>query len=115
MARLSLPSRRGLLLAAQVAAGGATVGAASFYIYTRRCFFEPLTRENGRTLLQHPILRQINPWNKPAFSDSCVREVPLDQIDGALLEDTRKGGSRLVERYAGGMWGGFGECLSRCW
>lgn len=55
------------------------------------------------------MLKQLNPWNKPLSFDSCVREVSFDNLDDGLLEDARQGGTKLIERFSEGMWGGYGE------
>ncbi|OBS28433.1 hypothetical protein FPOA_02371 [Fusarium poae] len=105
--------RQRLLLVAKVAAGISITGAGTFHLVTRRCYFEALGPENGRSLFEHPLLTQINPWNKPGSSDSCVREVPFDKLDKALIEDAKNGGTKLIERFIAGMWGGFGYGIQR--
>jgi hypothetical protein len=55
------------------------------------------------------MLKQTNPWNKPVSADSCVREVPFTKLDPQLIEDAANGGTMLIERFAAGMWGGFGK------
>lgn len=109
MSRISPLFRQRLILAAKVTAGVSITGAASFHLVTRKCYFEPFGPENGRSLYEHPLLKQINPWNKPGSADSCVREVPFDKLDKVLLEDAKNGGTKLVERFIAGMWGGFGK------
>ena len=97
-----------LILVVKVAAGVSITGVASFHLVTRKCYFKPFGPENGRSLYEHPLLKQINPWNKPGSADSCVREVPFGKLDKVLLENARNGGTQLVERFVAGMWGGFG-------
>ncbi|KAF5713281.1 hypothetical protein FGLOB1_4062 [Fusarium globosum] len=113
MSRLSPLFRQRLILAAKVAAGVSITGAASFHLVTRKCYFEPFGPENGRSLYEHPLLKKINPWNKPGSADSCVREMPFDKLDRVILEDAKKGGTKLVERFMAGMWGGFGYGIQR--
>ncbi|KAG5760013.1 hypothetical protein H9Q72_011872 [Fusarium xylarioides] len=113
MSRISPLLRQRLILTAKVAAGVSITGAASFHLATRKCYFEPFGPENGRSLYKHPLLKQINPWNKPGSADSCVREVPLDKLDKVLFEDAKNGGTTLVERFIAGMWGGFGYGIQR--
>lgn len=108
MARISPVLRQRLLFAAKAAAGVSVAGAGTFHLVTRKCHFEPFGPENGKSLFEHPLLRQINPWNKPVSHDSCVREVPFEKLDPTLIEDARNGGTRLIERFIAGMWGGFG-------
>ncbi|KAF5975534.1 hypothetical protein FBULB1_7314 [Fusarium bulbicola] len=113
MSRLSPLLRQRLILAAKVATGLSITGAASFHLVTRKCYFEPFGPDNGRSLYEHPLLKQINPWNKPGSADSCVRGVPFDRLDKVLLEDAKNGGTKLVERFSAGMWGGFGYGIQR--
>ncbi|QGI64043.1 hypothetical protein CEK26_007995 [Fusarium fujikuroi] len=113
MSRISPLLRQRLILASKVAAGVSITSAASFHLVTRKCYFEPFGPENGRSLYEHPLLTQINPWNKPGSADSCVREVPFDKLDKVILEDAKKGGTKLVERFMAGMWGGFGYGIQR--
>lgn len=111
MNRLSFSLRQRAILVAKVTAGISFTGAAAFYLVTRNCYFEPFGPENDGDFFKHPLLKQINPWDKPASCDSCVREIPFARLDAAVLEDARKGGALLIERFAGGMWGGFGKYL----
>ncbi|SCV28605.1 uncharacterized protein FFB14_01823 [Fusarium fujikuroi] len=113
MSRISPLFRQRLILAARVAAGVSITGAASFHLVTSQCYFEPFGPENGRSLYEHPLLKKINPWNKPGSADSCVREVPFDKLDKVILEDAKKGGTKLVEIFMAGMWGGFGYGIQR--
>ncbi|CCT68095.1 uncharacterized protein FFUJ_06858 [Fusarium fujikuroi IMI 58289] len=113
MSRISPLFRQRLILAARVAAGVSITGAASFHLVTRKCYFEPFGPENGRSLYEHPLLKKINPWNKPGSADSCVREVPFNNLDKVMLEDAKKGGTKLVERFMAGTWGGFGYGIQR--
>ncbi|CAF3451149.1 unnamed protein product [Fusarium graminearum] len=113
MFRTSPLLRKRLLLAAKAVAGVSITGAGTFHIVTRKCYFEPFGLEDGQSLFKHPLLKQINPWNKPGSSDSCVREVPYDKLDKALIEDAKNGGTKLVERFIAGMWGGFGYGIQR--
>ncbi|KAF4992385.1 hypothetical protein FGRMN_7197 [Fusarium graminum] len=113
MVRVPSLLRQRLMLAAKVAAGTSIAGAASFHLVTRKCYFEPFGLGNGKSLLEHPLLKQTNPWNKPVSHDSCVREVPFERLDSALIQDARNGGMRLIERFVAGMWGGFGYAIQR--
>ncbi|KAF5565564.1 hypothetical protein FNAPI_1608 [Fusarium napiforme] len=113
MSRISPLFRQRLIFAAKVTAGVSITGAAGFHLVTRKCYFEPFGPENARSLYEHPLLKQINPWNKPGSADSCVREVPFDKLDNVLLEDAKNGGTKLVERFIAGMWGGLGYGIQR--
>ncbi|KAF4983166.1 hypothetical protein FDECE_17360 [Fusarium decemcellulare] len=113
MPRLSFISQRRLGLVAKTGAGISITGAGGFYLRTRKCYFEPYGPELNEPLFTHPMLKQINPWNKPASFDSCVREVPFDSLDDGLVEDAKQGGTKLIERFAEGMWGGYGYAIQR--
>ncbi|KAM5343531.1 hypothetical protein ACJ41O_012068 [Fusarium nematophilum] len=113
MSRLSFLSRRRFGQVAKAAAGVSIAGAAGFHLLTRKCYFEPYGPELNEPLFRHPMLKQINPWNKPASHDSCVREVPFEKLDDGLVEDARHGGTRLIERFTAGMWGRYGYAFQR--
>jgi hypothetical protein len=98
-----------LTLAAKVAAGASTTTAGIFYLQTRNCRFERFDPETDGYFFSHDLFSQVNPWNKPYSPDSCVREVPFEQLDERLLEDARNGGTQLIERFMQGLWGGPGK------
>ncbi|PKS05086.1 hypothetical protein jhhlp_008453 [Lomentospora prolificans] len=81
-------------------------------LWTRNCTFVPFGPETD-PLFKHQILKQINPYNKPVSSDSCVRTIPYSKIKPALLEDAQKGGAKLMEAFCAGMWGGYGYAIQR--
>ncbi|KEY79726.1 hypothetical protein BA78_7872 [Aspergillus fumigatus] len=71
------------------------------------CYFEPFGPEND-PLFQSKYFKQHNPRNHPSLNDSCVRKVPLSQIPPELVNDALNGGSKLLERFCAGVWGGYG-------
>lgn len=79
---------------------------------TLHCYFEPFGPEND-PLFQSQYFKQYNPGNHPSLNDSCVRKVPLSQIPQELVDDALNGGSKLVERFCAGVWGGYGKCSQR--
>ncbi|KAJ6012365.1 hypothetical protein N7499_004250 [Penicillium canescens] len=85
----------------------ALTGAGGWQLWTRHCYFEPFGPEND-PIFQSDHYKRLNPENHPSLKDSCVRKVPLSQIPPELVEDTLKGGSKLVERFCAGVWGGYG-------
>ncbi|KAF4982578.1 hypothetical protein FZEAL_1810 [Fusarium zealandicum] len=113
MSRLSSLSQRRLGLVAKTAAGVSMTGAGGFYLWTRNCHFEPFGPEFNGPLFRHPIMKQINPWNKPASYDLGVLVVSFDELDDGLVEDATQGGTRLIEMFAEGMWGGYGYAIQR--
>jgi len=56
---------------------------------------------------------RFNPNKNPPFYDVCVRRIPLTKLDTELFEDAKSGGSKLVERFAQGIWGGRGFTVQR--
>ncbi|KAI8656348.1 hypothetical protein NCS56_01238600 [Fusarium sp. Ph1] len=113
MSRFSFITRRHLSQVAKTAVGLSATGATGFYLWTRNCYFEPFGPELNEPLFRHPMLKQLNPWNKPISFDSCVREVSFDNLDDSLLEDARQGGTKLIERFSEGMWGGYAYAIQR--
>jgi hypothetical protein len=100
----SRPLRQRLTRLSQFVLGAPIVGFSALYLWTSRCRFEPFGPENS-TLFQHPILKIINPRNKPYSHDCCVRAVPFAQVRPELLEDARRGGTHMIEAFCAGMWG----------
>ncbi|KAK7430974.1 hypothetical protein QQZ08_002504 [Neonectria magnoliae] len=112
MARLPFITRRRLLGVAKTVAGVSATGTAGLWFWTRKCQFEEFGPETD-DLFRHPLLKQINPGNKPDSHDMCVRRVPFSQLKPELLQDAQQGGSKLVEAYSAGMWGGYGYAVQR--
>lgn len=103
----SNPLRQRLARLSRFVIGAPVVGFSALYLWTIKCRFEPFGPETS-PLFQHPMLKVINPRNNPSSNDCCVRAVPFSQIKPELLEDARQGGTRLVEAFCAGMWGGYG-------
>jgi len=81
---------------------------AAFAIYTRKSAIYDL--EPTDYLLGTTILARFNPHNNKAIvQDVCVRKVPLGSIKEELLREGQE--AKLVERYCGGVFGGWGMCL----
>ncbi|KAK4148979.1 hypothetical protein C8A00DRAFT_19280 [Chaetomidium leptoderma] len=104
--------RQRLARLSQFVLGPPIVGFGALYLWTSKCRFEPFGPENS-TLFQHPTLKIINPRNNPSSHDCCVRAVPFAQVRPELLEDARRGGTRMVEAFSAGMWGGYGYGIQR--
>ncbi|KAL5353812.1 hypothetical protein ACLOAV_001854 [Pseudogymnoascus australis] len=92
--------------------GTPIVGFGSLYLWTRGCTFEPFGPKTS-LLFQHPVLKAINPRNNPSTHDCCVRAVPFSKIRSELLDDARRGGSRMTEAFSAGIWGGYGYDIQR--
>lgn len=88
--------------------GLTTVGA--FFVWTKHCHFTPAHEFTPATepLFQGQWFKKFNPNANPSAHDECVRRIPLYKVRPELLEDAQRGGSKLVESFSQGIWGGFG-------
>ncbi|KAK6832072.1 hypothetical protein RU639_002900 [Aspergillus parasiticus] len=84
----------------------------TWQIWSRHCYFEPFGPDND-ALFQSKYFQRFNPNKHPSLDDSCVREVPLSKMKPELVEDALNGGSKLLERFCGGVWGGYGYAIQR--
>ncbi len=84
-----------------------TTGSTCYFLATRDQTFHHLD-ETTDPLALHPLTRSFNPHANKSLSDIYEARLPLSKIEPELLEDYRHGGSRLVERYCGGVLGGWG-------
>lgn len=91
-------------------AGASTFGLGGWYAWLRHCYFEPFTPQSD-PLFRSPYLAIYNPNQNYMVTDSCVREVPITKLKPELVQDALNGGTRLVETFCGGMWGGYGMWL----
>lgn len=57
--------------------------------------------------------KKFNPNHNPPFYDVCVRRIPINHLKTHLAKDAEKGGSKLVEQFAQGVWGGWGFAIQR--
>ncbi|OGM47792.1 hypothetical protein ABOM_003305 [Aspergillus bombycis] len=87
-------------------------GAASWQLWSRHCYFEPFGPESD-PLFQSKSFQRFNPNQSPSLDDSCVRKVQLSEVKPELVEDYLNGGSKLLERFCGGVWGGYGYAVQR--
>ncbi|KAG9770168.1 hypothetical protein KCU88_g6675, partial [Aureobasidium melanogenum] len=80
-----------------------------FFVWTKHCQFTPDDQFNPATepLFRSQWFQKFNPGSNPTTHDECVRRLPLHKIRPELLEDARHGGSKLVEAFSQGVWGGF--------
>src|SRR5438045_9351205 len=96
-----------LLQAAAVTTGAST---AAFFVWTKHCHVSEL----GGAATTDPIFasgfyKTYNPRANPTAHDLCTRTVPLVQLKPELVEDARRGGTKMVEAFCAGIWGGFGK------
>lgn len=87
----------------KVTAAGTVASVGVFFGATRNDVFEPMDANDP--IFSSPFFQKFNPERNPTLHDLCVRRVPLDKIQPALLE--KKG--KLVEAFCAGVWGGMGK------
>lgn len=85
--------------------------AAAFTVWTKHSQFEPIDPSTDPTV-NSSLYRKYNPNQNPSLKDVCVRRIALIKIDPDLVKDADQGGSKLVDRFAQGVWGGFGKSYS---
>ncbi|GFF60216.1 hypothetical protein IFM51744_10223 [Aspergillus udagawae] len=105
-------TRSGVATFCKVSAAASAAGAGGWQLWTMHCYFEPFGPEND-PLFKSRYFKQHNPGNHPSLNDSCVRKVPLSQIPPELVDDALNGGSKLLERFCAGVWGGYGYAIQR--
>ncbi|KAL2867707.1 uncharacterized protein BJX67DRAFT_76780 [Aspergillus lucknowensis] len=98
--------------ALKVSAGASLAAAGGWQFWFRHCYFEPFGPETDPLFHSH-WLSSFNPGNHPSLNDSCVRKVPLSRLPPELVDDADNGGSRLLERFCAGVWGGYGYAIQR--
>ncbi|KIW92469.1 uncharacterized protein Z519_06316 [Cladophialophora bantiana CBS 173.52] len=105
------------LLSKSLQAVGITTFASvcAFAVWTKHCHFTPPAQFNpaSEPLFRSAWFARFNPRNHEATYDECVRRISLSKIRPELLEDARKGGTRLVEEFCRGVWGGPGYTIQR--
>lgn len=79
-----------------------------FAVWTKHTKFEPMDASTD-PIFALPSYKRFNPNRNPSFYDVAVRRIPITKLDPVLARDAEEGGSKLVERFAQGVWGGFGE------
>lgn len=91
--------------------GVAVVGVtstSSFYIWTRRCNWVAIDEGND-SIMSSKFFKKYNPYRNPTLIDVCVRHVELSELPPELVEDARRGGTMLIEKFSASVWGSGGE------
>lgn len=101
---LKILFRRGLS-----ASGGVLAVTTGTYLYTTWDVQAVPISTSSDPIFQNKHYRKCNPNNNPTVHDLHVMKVPFSQIDPSLLDNQEK----LLERYCGGVWGGFGFKIQR--
>ncbi|KAH0832543.1 hypothetical protein FOPE_01224 [Fonsecaea pedrosoi] len=99
----------------KLARGATAVGATSigcFYLFTRKCQWHEIN-DASDSIMTSRFFNKYNPWHNPTLIDVCVRRVRLSDLPPELVSDMRQGGTKLIERFCGSVWGGFGESDTR--
>ena len=85
----------------------ASATVAGFFVWTKHCKFEDLDIASDPTF-QSTFFKKYNPSSNPVTHDLCVRRIPIFKLKPQLVEDAAQGGTKLVEAFCAGVWGGFG-------
>jgi hypothetical protein len=101
-----MPSRLSILLQGTAVSALTTVGA--FFVWTKHCRFEEMDPATDPTF-QSAFYRKFNATPNPTTHDVCVRRIPIFKLKRDLVDDAAKGGTKLVESFCQGVWGGFGR------
>ncbi|KAH0421305.1 hypothetical protein CcaCcLH18_13497 [Colletotrichum camelliae] len=109
----SIFTRARFLAFSKFAAATAVAVPTGFHLWTRQCSLDESFSPATDSLFQHPFLKKVNPDNNGGFHDCFVREVAFENVRPGLLEDALGGGSKLVERYAAGVWGRYAFTVQR--
>jgi hypothetical protein len=93
---------------------GIAVGTASsigaFFVWTKHCKIGYL-QPTSDPLFTNQWYKKLNANANPTLHDECIRKLPLFKLKPELVEDAKKGGTKLVEGLSQGVWGGFGMSL----
>lgn len=93
---------------------GIAVGTLSsigaFFVWTKHCKIGYL-QPNSEPLFTNQWYKKFNANANPTLHDECIRRLPLFKLKPELVEDAKKGGSKLVEGLSQGVWGGYGTSL----
>lgn len=91
---------------------GVTVFAsiASFIVWTKHVHWEDISSATD-PLFHSEIHKKYNPSLNQLMHDVCVRKIPAFKLKPELIQDAQDGGTKLVEEYCAGIWGGFGMIL----
>ena len=84
-----------------------------FQVYTKHIHWEDLQPSQDQ-LARTNYYRQFNPSLNPVLRDVAVRKLPMHKVDPELIQDAKAGGTKLVERYCAGVYGGFGMSMNPC-
>jgi hypothetical protein len=103
-----MPLRATHILQGTVVSALASIGA--FYNWTKHCEVAPLD-PTVEPLFKSLFFRRYNPHNNFAQSDVIIRRIPLHHLQPELIEDSRNGGSKLVEHFCGAIWSSTGRLL----
>lgn len=98
---------RGIATLSIGAASASTLGAAVYWLATRKQKFHELNDPNDG-LLRSQFYARYNPHGNEDLSDIYEARIPVSEIRPDLISDFRRGGSKLVERYCSGLLGGWG-------
>jgi hypothetical protein len=85
---------------------------AAFVVWTKHCEFDDISPATD-PIFQSAFYKKYNPSSNPTTHDLCIRKIPIFKLRQDLVEDAEKGGTKMVEAFCAGVWGGFGMALPR--
>jgi hypothetical protein len=100
-----MPSLTSKLLQATAVTTSATI--ATFFVWTKHCQFTDLSPATD-PIFQSAFYKRYNPGANPTAHDLCIRKIPIFKLKPELVEDAQRGGTKMVEAFCAGVWGGFG-------
>lgn len=107
MATQSASSFRKLASLPKILALTTLASVSAFTIWTQRCHFIEVENALGSVVDEVSLeLYRANP--NIALFDVCQRQVPRRFLKQELVHDAEKGGSKLIEAFCQGLFGGRG-------
>jgi hypothetical protein len=100
-----MPSLTSKLLQGTAVTTSATI--AAFFVWTKHCKFTDISPATD-PIFQSAFYKKYNPSSNPTTHDLCIGKIPIFKLRPDLVEDAEKGGTKMVEAFCAGVWGGFG-------
>jgi hypothetical protein len=100
-----MPSLTSKLLQATAVSTAATI--AAFFVWTKHCQFADMSSATD-PIFQSAFYKKYNPSANPTTHDLCIRKIPIFKLRPEQVEDAEQGGTKMVEAFCAGVWGGFG-------
>jgi hypothetical protein len=105
-----MPTLASKLLQATAVTTSASV--AAFFVWTKHCHLSDLGGGSATDpIFESGFYKAYNPRANPTAHDLCTRKISLFQLKPELVEDAQRSGTKMVEAFCAGIWGGFGKFL----